>query len=195
MNYLLWVDLETTGLDPSKCSVIEAAWAVTPHLHNDYTKYLRGNDGHLAVSSNVIFADELTYWEDVAKKMHQENSLYDACRLMSNQEEGVQSLRVVESKMNDALNSVTTNDNTFYLAGSSVHFDMSFLHVHMPSVAKRLSHRLFDVSAMKLFMESLGYEFKSRTDKPHRAAADLFESWKLYQLCVKLRYQAGLRRE
>ena len=27
---LLWLDLESTGLDPSMCSIIEVAWAITP---------------------------------------------------------------------------------------------------------------------------------------------------------------------
>lgn len=185
MNYLLWVDLETSGLDSQCCSIIEAAWSVTPYLHKDMAQ-------HPAVHSNVIFADELTYWQDKAKEMHKASGLYNLCRLMGNVEEGVQSLRVVEAKINDALNAVTTNDNVFYLAGSSIHFDRSFLNVHMPGVASRLHYRLFDVSAQKMLMESMGFSFEGLTHKPHRAAADLRNSYELYQKIVKLRYQAGL---
>ena len=180
MNYLLWVDLETSGLDPHKCDIVEAAWAITPLKYEEDPVFL--------VQSMVLFADSHTLWEDGARKMHQASGLYDECRLCTSYVEGgVQTLRVLDSAMQKSLDAVTGEGTTVYLAGSSVHFDMAFLRVHLPNVAKRLHYRLFDVSAVKLFMESRGHEFNPRESKPHRAAADIRASFALYHLCANLR--------
>ena len=71
----------------------------------------------------------------------------------------------------------------FLLAGSSIHFDLGFLRVHMPKLAAKFSHRLFDVSAIKLFCESLGMP-KLPKAEAHRAMVDVEESFAHYKACA-----------
>lgn len=70
---------------------------------------------------------------------------------------------------------VDGKEKLWTLAGNSVHFDLNFLKVHMPTLAQRFSHRLLDVTAAKLFCASLGFT-EPQTDPAHRAEADIDSS-------------------
>ena len=67
------------------------------------------------------------------------------------------------------------SDAPYVLAGASVHFDHDFLKVHMPHFASLLSHKHYDVSAIKLFAQSRGMP-KGPKAEAHRAAADVLAS-------------------
>jgi len=72
-----------------------------------------------------------------------------------------------------------------------VHFDHGFLRVHMPKLAARFSHRHYDVSAVKLFCQSLGMP-KPPKAEAHRAAADVRESIEHAKACADwLEYANG----
>lgn len=66
----------------------------------------------------------------------------------------------------------------FTLLGNSVHFDLRFVRRLFPKFAKRLSHRVIDVSAISLFCQSLGMP-KPEGAPAHRAMADVDESLRL----------------
>ncbi len=74
-------------------------------------------------------------------------------------------------------------DDITALAGSSVHFDLSFLRIHMPRLAANVSHRCYDVSAVKLFCRSLGVA-KFPREEAHRALPDVKESMKHARWCA-----------
>jgi hypothetical protein len=69
------------------------------------------------------------------------------------------------------------------LAGSTVHFDLGFLRAHAPRFAARLSHRCYDVSAVKLFCESLGMP-RIPKGNAHRAVDDVVESVRHARQCA-----------
>ncbi len=77
------------------------------------------------------------------------------------------------------------------LAGSSIHFDHAFLAVHMPRFAARLSHRHYDVSAIKLFCQSLGAD-KFPKAEAHRAKDDIAESIAHAKACAEWLYDRDL---
>jgi oligoribonuclease len=68
------------------------------------------------------------------------------------------------------------------LAGSSVHFDRSFIRNWMPRLDRRLSHRHMDVSAIRMFFDSVGYHSVGEKTRPtmHRALEDTQDSYNLY---------------
>ena len=71
-----------------------------------------------------------------------------------------------------------------YLAGNSVHFDRNFIQRWMPRLAKRLSHRIVDVSSLALVCRNLNprvYEFKPPKAHAHTALIDIRESIREYQ--------------
>jgi len=66
------------------------------------------------------------------------------------------------------------------IAGSSVGtFDLQFLRVQLPAFTKRLSHRAFDASAVRLVARSLGMPDtpeEQKKEPAHRAMADAEDS-------------------
>ena len=167
---LLCLDLETTGLNPRGDAILEIA-AFTADLEKPFELtplYEAVIHCHPIVKMGV---------DPIVRGMHTQNGLWDAC------EKSKVDIRDVDSMDDNSLFMKLMRFNSlrdaprekFILAGSSIHFDHSFIKVHLPAVATMLSHRHYDVSAVKLFAQSLGMP-KFPKAEAHRAAADVQES-------------------
>jgi oligoribonuclease len=157
---LYWLDLETTGLHPETDKILEVAI---------YKATLEDPFNLQFVYEKVLNFTQADTLNDFVKDMHTKNGLLEACLRSSDNIELVQ---------NDLLNLIPTSEDRKsmpVLAGSSIHFDASFIKLHMPTLYSRFSHRQYDVSAIKLFCQSLGMsEFKKA--EAHRAKDDIQES-------------------
>lgn len=167
---LMWLDLETTSLDPMRGKILEVAAAVadlkTPFELGPFYKRVL-----------PLASWEHALMDTYVREMHTKNGLLAACA------ESFGRLQDVERDLIDLLPDVTDRENTPTLAGSSVHFDHAWLRVHMPTLAARLSHRHYDVSAVKLFCRSLGHDSFPKAEA-HRAEQDVLESVAHAQSCA-----------
>lgn len=140
-NRLVWVDLETTGLDPAKDLILELAIVVTDSKLNE-----------VAYASWVVKQDvDWTKVHPVVLEMHTANGLKDDVP------DGLP-IRDIESAACAMLDDLGIKEKG-PICGSSPHFDMSFLqqkyvwdgeYFGMRELAKRFNHRVFDVSTLKL---------------------------------------------
>lgn len=169
----LWIDLETTGLYPRVDHILEAGWMVTD-------ENLRGK-GHL--QSSVVTASKAAIGyiktSPFIHDMHTKSGLLEA--LM-----GTETLVIedVEERILEAIMDYP-EDEPWYLAGASVHFDRAFIDSWMPTLAEKLHHRIFDTSSLKLFAKSVGIEVKQEPQVvQHRVEGDI-------QYCYE--YALGLR--
>lgn len=152
---LIWLDLETTGLDPETEVILEVA-AFEAELTKPF-------DARKIYDTVLEFpATKATSLTPFILKMH--TDLLEACAV---------SLVSVKSAELDLMHRLPEREYT--LAGSSVHFDHGFIRQHMPNLNKRFSYRHYDVSAVKLFAQSLGMKPFPKAGA-HRAAADCLES-------------------
>jgi oligoribonuclease len=157
---LLWVDTETTGLDPDKDALLEVALVVTTNTLEvcwEDSWVLPFEQGNIAIDPYV-------------QKMHEKNGLWKACL---NQHSGhpadVQHEIIREAR-------VWTEPGTVPMCGSTIGFDRAFLKKHMPDLEKHFHYRNLDVSsfgelAMRLYPEA--YANRPKADGNHRALSDV----------------------
>ena len=158
---LLWIDLETTGIDPVNDHILEVAWRVT-------------NDSLIpwSVTRSHVVSPSPQAWKQLKETpfvmdMHIENGLLDDI-----DNEFVEKL-VIEDIEDQILADVNIVDGPWMVAGSSVHFDLAFIREHMPRLAEKLSHRIYDVTTLKTLFKSVGYVDDIRNDFKHRASSDI----------------------
>jgi len=164
MNFI-WMDLETTGLNPEIDRILEVAVVVTTEnlqaLH-EYSKVVYFTEAWVASArerSNAVVRDMHTkngLWEELSRS---------SCSLGDIAHELVELIRCHSWK------------GPPMLAGSSVHFDRSFLRYNLPDVERLLHYRNFDVSVLKTASEAWGGKLPPRkTVDVHRALPDVLES-------------------
>lgn len=167
---LFWLDIETTGLDPRSHIVLEVAFGVA-----DFKRPYELIDTYQGV---VTFNG--TDLDPFILDMHTRNGLLEECRNSPN----AVGYADIEHEINRRIPTGLARDEMPILAGSSIHFDRSFLQMIMPDVMKRFSHRHYDVSSIKLFCESMGMPKLPRA-QAHRAMADVLESIEHAKQCAE----------
>ena len=168
---LIWLDLETTGLDPYKHSVLEVAVAEADFLDPFNAKVIC----HGVTWFHPGLVETL---DPFIVNMHTKNGLFKECR----DEEKALDLFEIQNMLLDLIPFVEDKDERPILAGSSIHFDHDFIKIHMKKLNERLSHRHYDVSALKLFCQSRGMP-KFKKAEAHRAIDDILESIEHAKAC------------
>lgn len=188
---LVWLDLETTGLDPAKGHILEIGVVVTD-------MELREVDRKAWVLPYVR-ESILTSMDDYVLNMHMANSLLKEVWIEPTLHENTGDLqtRAARERKNIVRNIASWIRNTAgpdsskserYMAGSSIHFDRSWLAYHYPAILEEVSHRMVDVSTFKVAFPGLLNQPIAR-DPAHRALADL--DYSIDQL-LQMREKMGL---
>jgi len=132
---LVWMDLEMTGLDPTRHVVVEIATLVT----DDQLEVLaEGPD--LVVGAT---GDELSRMDDVVRAMHTKSGLLAAIEAstISLADAGAATLEFIKNHVPEA--------RSVPLCGNSIGTDRRFLAAQLPAIDEWLHYRSIDVSTVK----------------------------------------------
>lgn len=168
MKTYLFLDLETSGLDPEQDRIVEVGWTIADErieriTSTEYTAIRPAGAAMVRIMGN-----------DVVRKMHESTGLL--AELTGPNANSLPTLAAVEAQIVldltriDAiyrrfLNTLTAEQRLdpqfaehmeFRLAGKNVHFDKSFVDRYMPRLSKMLSHRTFDESTVRSVFDALG---------------------------------------
>ena len=152
----LFLDLETTGLDPTRCAIIEVAAVLTKPNLVPYASFER-----------LVYPAAGACWEEVAAGMHAKGDL-----LRQLFDHRLYLPAGVEADFTFWLKE-QLGETKAHLAGNSVHFDRGFLKQHMPLVLKHLTHRHLDVTSVRLAAVAAGCPEMPKREVAHRAMADI----------------------
>jgi oligoribonuclease len=159
---MVWIDLEMTGLDIEKESIIEIATIITDGELN-----ILAHGPNVAITVDESLIEGMDDWNTTH---HFESGLVKRIR-----EQGV-NLSEAENMTLDFLKE-WVDPNTAPLCGNSVWNDRRFLEKEMPLVADYLHYRMIDVSTVK----ELARRWYPEVDKypkkgAHLALDDIIES-------------------
>lgn len=165
---IVWIDVETTGIDANHEKLLQVALRVTDHDLN----FIDG-DG---------FERKVYYSEDeVAKikeravpfvqEMHEKTGLWDALST-----EGIP-MGVLEVDIMAHLVEHVPEAKTARLAGNSITLDRNFINANLPVLGNHLHYRSYDVTTIAGMVEMyVGGGKMYRKDSTHEAMDDITES-------------------
>lgn len=163
-TWLLWCDLESTGLSTERDEIIEAAFILTDTALNELASY------ESLVLPTLKALGRLNASEFVLK-MHTDNGL------LAELDEGrAPYLRYVEAGVWRLVSQHVTAGDTIHLAGSGVAaFDRPMIRKHMPALDKLLHYAPIDVGVLRRCWRMWTGQDISVDDerKTHRAMADV----------------------
>lgn len=163
---LVFLDLETTGLDPKTSRILEVAAA---HVDESTFQPVNGISFACAPNPGIVVCPPGT----VPYEMHTRNGLLQ---------------EIADGKAlnpSDAIQAICgwlaglprNEDGLHTLAGNSVHFDLAFLKNEWAPAAAMFSHRLLDVTALKLARKyAVLPECPIHAGDKHRAQGDVMAS-------------------
>ncbi len=163
LDNLVWIDLETTGLDPDSRVILEIACLVTDRDLNEL-----GDGIDLVVHQEGHAIGQLDPW---CVKQHAASGLLEASRASRTSLAEAETATLAYVKRHCLSGKAP-------LAGNSVCFDRRFLIQHMPKLEATLHYRNVDVSSIKELARRWRPSVIAKQTKQsrHRALDDLRES-------------------
>lgn len=173
-DHLLWLDVETTGLNPANAKLLQVAGLVTdPTGQNVRSEFVR----------SVVY-DDVDAIRDASdpfiREMHDKSGVWSSCKT-----EGV-SLETIDSELFALLSDLGPR-RSVRVAGNSVRLDLNFLEVYLPESYSMLHYRSLDVSALAFTLKNANKfteDFPKK--KNHDALGDVKESLEEYRWFLDL---------
>ncbi len=157
---LLWLDLEMTGLDPTKDVILEIGSEITDFSFKTLATY----------EACIKQPKDL-----VAKRMQANNwwQQYPENRnaFINNLDSG-KPLKEAEKELIALVDEHFGNEPAV-LAGNSIHSDRLFIREYMPALDLKLHYRMLDVTSWKIVMQGMFDKKDFKKPEMHRAFEDI----------------------
>uniref|UniRef100_A0A1A9Z749 Probable oligoribonuclease n=1 Tax=Glossina pallidipes TaxID=7398 RepID=A0A1A9Z749_GLOPL len=162
--WIVWMDLEMTGLEVEKDQILEVSCLIS-----DEDLVVKAEGPHIVINYPPDVFENMNDW---CKKHHFESGLVDKClksQITLNQAEQ-QILEFLKQHI---------PKRECPLAGNSIYMDRLFLKKYMPIVDDYLNYRIIDVSSIKELAKRWNtrvYNAAPKKKLVHRASDDVKES-------------------
>ena len=155
----LWVDLEMTGLDPTKDVILEIAAEIT----DASLKTLASYESRVRQPRDIVIKriQKNTWWQNYVVNRDDFLKNLEYGKPIDEIEE--QLIRLIEKHFGDEL---------AILSGNSIWNDRMFIKAAMPQLDIKLHYRMLDVSAWKVFMQA-NFDVEFKKPEVHRAFEDI----------------------
>lgn len=178
MNYIAWVDIETTGLYGRS---EYTNYGVLDHDILEIALIITDFEGKVLKSKSYVVSHDyneiVSKMNDYVFKMHDSSGLLNAIKLDSNSK----SLSTIETELIEIMEEIC-GDETPYMAGSSIHFDRFFISMQMPRLNEKFHYRNFDVSTLEMFYQIIaGEKLGGKSEPSHIAIEDVTASIKRFK--------------
>lgn len=182
-QYLVWLDVETSGLDPMADTLLEVEARITnmkgyPLLDNDA--------GHAVKFHRVIRLGDNTpirTFDSTTIDMHSRNGLIGECM------NAEYTLKDVDKQMTAWFDGLNIDPGLIHPAGTNVQFDLQWLDVNMPITSvmlHKLSHRRLDLTSIRLVEIAKDMNpYDCGHDTTHRTADCLDRDLSEYKTIIK----------
>jgi oligoribonuclease len=162
-DYLVWIDLEMTGLKPDTDVIIEMATIVT-----DTQLRVVADGPVIAIHQPETVLDAMDDWN---KRTH------GASGLLTRVRDSKWTMNMAEKRTLEFLNALV-EPNSSPMCGNSICQDRRFLARHMPTLERFFHYRNLDVSTLKELARRWKPEILAGLSKQskHEALADIYES-------------------
>ena len=163
-DLLVWVDLEMTGLDPKKCTVLEIGSVITD---NELSVIAEGP--MIAIHHSDKTLRSMEAW---SRHHHKTSGLTDACHAskISLKKAEEETLRFVKAHC---------KERTAPLCGNTIWQDRRYLVKYMPKFESYLHYRTIDVSSVKELVSRwypADHKMPREKKQTHRVREDILES-------------------
>lgn len=158
-KYILWMDLEMTGLDPVLDRILEVGAIITDWNFTEVATYEAVKKVGPKLMKTRMVGE---FWDSFPQ-------VRDA--LMAQNIDGKNG-RMVENELLEFITEHIGGDEKVLLAGNSIHQDRRFIANEWPRLDTRLHYRMLDVSAWKVVFEGK-YGKKFAKPEAHRAIEDI----------------------
>lgn len=195
-QYILFLDLETTGLEEKEGFIIELGMAI-------YTTDLELVDMYQSICAHeesARFLKDNSRWNDseFAYRMHRKNGLNDELFALRTDEyelpDGEFNTKNVFERALDFAGQYVPVDGTEPLAGNSLHFDRAWLKHHVPWFNDKFHYRNIDASSQLEWLKKRNPAKAQEVEKmrealfegEHRVGADIRDSANLFRSLYKV---------
>lgn len=180
-EYIVWTDIETTGLSPFNDYILEVGAVVS-----DMTGTTKGTTFSSVVNYDN-FKEILSCTNDKVKEMHSTNGLLED--IWMNKGDKIED---VDKNLYKWINDITQKDCgrdaeecVIYFGGRSITLDRNFLQLYCPKSYSLYSHKSMDMTGPTVMMTRNGLlkdkNAYYRADVTHRALQDSIDCLEQYR--------------
>lgn len=165
---IAWIDVETNGIDPAECSLLQVACLLTdltPELN------LLSPEGY----SSTIFYSDVEIETIKAKTSEYVLEMHSETNLWSLLSEG-STLNEVDSQLFEYITQNTPVGAQILLGGNSINLDRNFINAYLPKTAQSLSYQSIDVTTVAILAEAWYGNIVYEKKYTHDAVQDIEES-------------------